>query len=73
MLFADDTICISENARALSRLLQEIEKEGDKYGLKLNYDKCELISIHRGGDLAVGDKVYFRSGQEVKNKNEANQ
>eukprot|EP00973_Karenia_brevis_P005566 759451-Karenia_brevis.AAC.1 len=36
VLFADDTICISESAQALSKFLQTIQKEGKKYGLTLN-------------------------------------
>ena len=36
ILYADDTICISEDEEALSRLLQAIEVEGGKYGLRLN-------------------------------------
>ena len=41
VLFADDTICISESAEALTRLLHSIEEEGEKYGLTLNKDTCE--------------------------------
>jgi hypothetical protein len=66
ILYADDTICISEDAKALTRLLREIEKEGNKYGLRLNKDKCELIRIFRGGEFSNTDKVFFSSGQEVK-------
>ena len=47
VLFADDTICISENAAALTELLHQIQEIGQKYGLTLNMDKCELIRISR--------------------------
>ena len=40
---ADETICISENAHSLTKVLQLIQQEGSKYGLQLNIDKCELI------------------------------
>ena len=36
ILYADDTRCVSENEDAINRLLQAIEVEGNKYGLKLN-------------------------------------
>lgn len=36
VLYADDTICISENEQALNWLVQTIEKEGAAYGLKFN-------------------------------------
>ena len=36
VIYADDTICISEDARTMNELLKKIEEEGDKYGMKLN-------------------------------------
>ena len=39
VFYADDTICISENARTLSALVSNIETDGAKYGMKLNYEK----------------------------------
>ena len=71
VLFADDTICVSESAAALTRLLKAIEEEGAKYGLTLNYDKCELIRIYRGGSFTPRDKVFFTDGTAVKVKEEA--
>ena len=43
VLFADDTICMSENHKAIERLLHEIEHESQKYGLELNKTECELL------------------------------
>jgi hypothetical protein len=39
VLYADDTICVSEDAAAMNRILKNIEEEGAKYGMKLNYKK----------------------------------
>ena len=39
VLYADDTICMSEDEQAMNRLLKEIEKEGKYYGLMLNKKK----------------------------------
>ena len=36
ILYADNTICVSEDEKTLSRLLAAIEGEGNKYGLKQN-------------------------------------
>lgn len=36
VLYADDTIITSENHKAIETYLHEIEKESEKYGLKLN-------------------------------------
>ena len=66
-----DTICVSENAKALSRLLQAIEKEGARYGLHLKCDECELIRICYGGQLNNTDQVYFSNGTPVVCKAEA--
>ena len=44
VFYADDTICISQNARTQSALISSIETEGAKYGMKLNHEKCELLN-----------------------------
>ena len=36
VLYADDTICMSENEETMTRLIQAIEQEGATYGLRLN-------------------------------------
>ena len=43
VLYADDTICVSESETAMNWLLYAIENEGSAYGLKLNKGKCELL------------------------------
>eukprot|EP00975_Prorocentrum_lima_P046059 9632075-Prorocentrum_lima.AAC.1 len=43
VLYADDTICVSESVTILNRQLSLIESEGAKYGLLLNKEKCELL------------------------------
>ena len=56
VLFADDTICVSTDTKAMNRLLKEIEEQGDKYGLKLNKTKC------------VGSKRYINTKQNIGSK-----
>ena len=43
VLYADDTIIFSTEAQTVEKLLQEIEKCAEPYGLKLNQGKCESI------------------------------
>ena len=65
VLFADGTICISENAQSLTELLHLIQDEGEKYGLQLNMDKCDLFRISRNELFTDDDNVYFTNGQAV--------
>ncbi len=71
ILYADDTICLSESAKALTKHLNIIEEEGKKYGLQLNQGKCELIRISRALLLTEEGTVTFQNGQKVKTTNEA--
>jgi hypothetical protein len=64
VLYADDTICIATEPEVMNRMLKEIEEEGEKYGMKLNKGKCELL--HKKG----GIKIKLRDGTEVTRKNE---
>ena len=64
ILYADDTICISEDEEALSRLLQAIEVEGGKYRLRLNKKKCEYLHCGTAG------KIYFTDGTQVPKQHE---
>ena len=71
ILFADDTICISENAKRLTKLLQAIQKTGRKYGMHLNMGKCEVIRISRNAEFTARDDVKFEDNTTVITKNEA--
>ena len=55
VLYADDTICIAQTMAAMNRLLSAIETEGEKYGLKLNRDKCEYLPL--GGQETYNSKM----------------
>ena len=60
ILFADDTILISESDRAISRLLHEIEKESEKYGMKLNKTKCEVLVFGEPKQIFFSDKTEVK-------------
>ena len=61
VLYADDTICMTENENAMNRRIRAIEIEEAKYGLRLNKNKCEYL--HCGAR-----PVYFHDGTKVPNK-----
>ena len=64
VLYADDTVCMTENENATNRLLRAIEIEGANYGLRLNKKKCEYL--HFG----EARPVYFNDGTKVPQKHE---
>ena len=66
MLYADDTVCISEDEAALTRLLAAIEKEGLKYGLRLNKRKCEYLHFGPAGQVTFADGTPVPKKEEVK-------
>jgi hypothetical protein len=61
VLYADDTICISEDTRAMNKLIASIETEGSKYGLKLNKTKCELVVTGK-----TTPNVHFQNKDRIK-------
>ena len=56
---------MSENARSLIEHLHVIQMEGEKYRLKLNMARGELIRISRESVLTEEDNVYFLNGDKV--------
>jgi hypothetical protein len=66
VLYADDTICISTDTRAMNKLLASIEKEGARYGLKLNRNKCEVILTGGNADIHFSDGTRVTQKDEVK-------
>ena len=62
VLYADDTICVSQSEVALEKKLKAIEADGNKYGLKLNKAKCEILKF---GDVRA---IHFEDGSIIKVK-----
>ena len=61
ILYADDTVCISEDTKTMNQFLKAIEKEGGMYGLKRSRSKCELLNTGNAN-------VHFENGEQVKQK-----
>ena len=58
--YADDTICIATDTRTLNEFAKAIEKEGKRYGMKLNKAKCEVISTHPNANIHFPDGTKIR-------------
>ena len=66
VLYADDTILISESEAAVERALAAIEIEGAKYGMKLNKAKCELLAFGRVRPIKFRDGTKMKPKEEVR-------
>ena len=55
--YADDTICTTTSTETMNRFLKAIEEQGHRYGLKLNKNKCELITTHNLENVHFKDKT----------------
>ena len=66
VLYADDTIFISQNADAMNRLLAAIEEEGELYGMRLNKNKCELLAFGAKRKIKFRDGAVIKPTEEVK-------
>ena len=64
VFYADDTICIGTDTRKLNEFIREIEVLGEKYGLRLNKGKCEVL--HN----AQTANIHFANGQIIQRKSE---
>ena len=65
ILYADDTLIVADNPKKLSYLLGLIETESEYYNMKLNYSKCEAISMN------TSKSFKFKNGQIVPKKESA--
>ena len=66
VLYADDTICITQAMAAMNRLLEAIETKGKYYGLKLNKKKCEYLGFGKPGPVKLADGKRMSAIHEVK-------
>ena len=55
IVYADDTICVSTDSKAMHMFLKDIENEGLQYGLQLNKGKCELLTTSLNADIRFAD------------------
>ena len=65
VLYADDTICVTQTAAAMNRLLRAIETEGLRYGLNLNKSKCECLAFGTNPRIRFVDGTRLQAQAEV--------
>lgn len=63
--YADETILISTDTKAINELLKLTQEMSRKYGLNLNMDKCVAIKLNTEG------KISFPNGNELKTEERA--
>ena len=66
VMYADDTICISEDTKTMNQFIQRIETVGAEYGLKLNKNKCELLTTELNPNIHFADNTKVKRSDEVK-------
>ena len=65
VMYADDTICISQDTKTMNKFIKSIETIGKEYGLSLNKTKCELITTANKPDIHFSDKTTILEKDEV--------
>ena len=65
ILYADDTICVTQEEEPMNKLLADIETEGTRYGFKLNQTKCEDISFGNAGTVRFKDGTSYRNRKRL--------
>jgi len=60
LIYADDTMLIGQRAREINILLAAIERESEKYNLKLKYNKCEYVKMNGKAH------IHFSNGSPMK-------
>ena len=59
LLYADDTLLVGSEKKAVEKLLHAIENQSNRYGMKLNKAKCETLALNFKG------KIKFQDGETV--------
>ena len=60
VMYADDTILVSESTKAMNLFIRQIEIQGREYGLTLNRKKCELLTTEDKPDIRFEDKEKLK-------------
>ena len=66
ILYADDTICVSQGETAMNILLSATDTEGVLYGFRLNMKKCEYLNSGPAGIVCFTDGTPVSVKPEVK-------
>ena len=61
LLFADDLALIADTSIDLQRRLNCLEKYCNKWNMKLNMDKSNIVVFKNGGNLSRNEKWYYKN------------
>ena len=62
LLYADDTVLVTNNAHAMNRFLSKVEQHASYFGLRFNQGKCVAMGVNTDAVIPSG------SGAKVKKK-----
>ena len=65
VVYADATICMSSDTKAMSMCSQSTEHEGFRDGFKLNQGKLELLTTCLNAHIEFVDAIIVKRNQEV--------
>ena len=63
LLYADDTVIISENRQDLQLGLDIVENYCNKWKIILNIEKTKIVIFRKGGKLSMNDKWFYNRSQ----------
>ena len=66
LLYADDTLVLGESAEHVSEYGEAIEKAGAMYGMSLNWDKTQALSVRSGDRISRPDGSYIEENGSIK-------
>ena len=66
VMYADDTILVSESTKAMNLFIRQNEIKGREYGLNLNKKKCELLTTEINPNIHFEDNIKVPRKDEVK-------
>jgi retron-type reverse transcriptase len=65
LLYADDTVLITNNVNAMNRLLRNVERCARYHGLNFNKDKCVSMNFHCDAKTKYADGTKVPCGDAV--------
>ena len=66
VLYADDTLLLHSSEAFLAAYMQEIERSGREYGLILNFNKVEALTVRTQHQIRNSDNSLVTSKDSLK-------
>ena len=64
--YADDKVLIAGSVKQMQEMINRLNREGEKYGMKINVDKTKVMKFSRTGDFQAQIKIGNRDIESVK-------